>query len=48
MGLPRSSSLPPTRRGEVLNIGVVLLAPATGFFGARFVDSWSDRALPGS
>ncbi|MCB9591138.1 MAG: DUF3037 domain-containing protein [Sandaracinaceae bacterium] len=27
--------------GEVLNIGVVLLAPAAGFFGARFVDSWS-------
>lgn len=31
---------PDPSAGEVLNIGVVVLAPAHGFFGARFVDSW--------
>lgn len=31
---------PDPSAGEVLNIGVVVLAPSHGFFGARFVDSW--------
>lgn len=31
---------PDPSAGEVLNIGLVLLAPERGFFGARFVDSW--------
>ncbi len=31
---------PDPSAGEVLNIGVVLLAPQHGFFGARFVDRW--------
>lgn len=31
---------PDPSAGEVLNIGVVVLSPGHGFFGARFVDSW--------